>query len=173
MSKLRIYLIRHGEKIPDGSRLTKRGREQVGLLGKRLKRYGIEKIISSDLGRCKESAEIISNFIKLPILYDKLIREVDTPVRKYPEKYEEEIKIIKRLFGKLKKESGTILVVSSGNVNRILISMFLGINSKNSNFVQIPTGLTLIEKSKEYGYKLGFVNDTSHLPEKLKVRQLI
>ena len=53
---MNIYFIRHGQKQDNSNNcatmeLTKKGFEQANLLGKRLKRYNIEIIYSSDMVR--------------------------------------------------------------------------------------------------------------------------
>jgi broad specificity phosphatase PhoE len=67
MDKLNIYIMRHGEKIGGEEGPTERGKRQVNALAKRLLKLRITKIYSSDLLRCKESAEIISKKLRLPV----------------------------------------------------------------------------------------------------------
>lgn len=170
--ELNIYIIRHGEKIGDESGLTKIGKKQVKLLTKRLSKLKINKIYSSDLQRCKETAEIIKKQIKIPIIFEKALREVSNKVKEYPEKHKKEIKNIKKFWGKLHKKTGNILLVSSGIVNRILLSFALKIDPSNANFMQYPTGLTRIEKNyKKKRYRIWHINDTSHLTDKLRLIQ--
>ncbi|TMU85059.1 histidine phosphatase family protein [Bacillus sp. BHET2] len=59
--------------------LNEEGRKQAGLMGKRLLDEGKwDMIISSDLSRAIETAQIIGNAINLPIShYDKRIREIN------------------------------------------------------------------------------------------------
>lgn len=168
MSK--IYLIRHAEKIRDGSKLTSRGRKQARYLRKKLKKEKITKIYSSSVNRCLETAEIINKVLRLKIKSTDLLKEIPGTAKEFPEKHEKEIKKVKKIFNELAKLRGNILVVSSGNVNRVLISMFLGFPSSYARFVQIPTCLNLIEKHGK-GFRLVSINDVSHLPERLRVRQ--
>ena len=66
-----IFLIRHGRQdsklcnVDVG--LSEEGREQAGLLGERLRSYGIEKIYASTLLRAVETAKIISDIIKVDL----------------------------------------------------------------------------------------------------------
>lgn len=166
-----FYILRHGEKTPDGSKLSNRGRKQAEHLAKRLSNIQFDRVYSSDLQRCKETAEILNNILKLPINYETALREIQGEARIKPSKYRKEIKVIKDFWNKLKKEKGTILIVSSGNVNRFLFSYILDIERKKANFMQNPTGLTVLEKKKTKGYRAHFINDTSHLPDKLRVSQ--
>src|SRR3990172_3881755 len=140
MKKLNIYIIRHGEKVSDAGGLTKKGRAQAISLAKRLGKLNITKIYSSDLRRCKETAEIIRKTLKLPIKYEKALREVPGVVKEQPKKYKKEIKIIRNFWNKIDKSGGNILLVSSGIVNRILISFALNIDSSKAHFMQHPTG---------------------------------
>lgn len=80
-----IYLVRHGlddEKYIGGYsnvKLTKEGIEQVKRLAKFLKekKYSINKIVSSDIVRAKQTAEIISNELGLDIEYSPVLRELN------------------------------------------------------------------------------------------------
>ncbi len=172
MSKLNIYLIRHGEKDESGKHLTKRGIKQAKLFAKKIKNNKITKIYSSDLERCKETALIIAKKLKLPIQYEKSLREVKGFIKENPEKYPKEINEIEKIFLKLSKEKGEILVVSSGIVNRILIALFLGITPSKANFIQNPTGLNHIQENKEQKrFRILCINNTDHLTNKLKITQ--
>jgi broad specificity phosphatase PhoE len=93
-------------------------------------------------------------------------------VKEHPKKYKKETKTIRGFWRKVDRSRGNVLLVSSGIVNRILISFSLGIESSRANFMQYPTGLTRIEWVKERGrYRIWYINDTSHLPTKLKIAQ--
>ena len=169
---LKIYLIRHGEKDNDGKCLSKRGIEQTKLLAKRLEKIKFNKIYSSDLERCKQTVEIINKKTKLPVIYESRLREVKGKVKEFPKRHKKEIKKIREIYNRLTKEKGNILVSSSGIVNRILLSMFLKIDSNKANFIQNPTGVNLIDKNPEKKrFRILYINETSHLPNKLKIRQ--
>ncbi len=172
--KLKIYLIRHGEKDGEGKFLSKRGIKQIKLLAKKLEKIKFDKIYSSDLERCKQTIEIINKKIKFPIIYESRLREVKGEVKEFPKKHKKEIKNIKSVYNKLAKEKGNVLVSSSGIVNRILLSMFLKIDPNKANFIQNPSGVNLIDKNPEKNrFRILYINDTSHLPDKLKIRQKI
>ena len=50
--------------------------------------------------------------------------------------------------------------------------MFLEISSSKANFIQNPTGVNLIDRNPEKNkFRILYINETSHLPDKLKVRQ--
>lgn len=81
-----IFVARHAETVEgkDGiiqgslpGRLTERGKQEARDLGLKLRRHGsFERIVSSDLSRAKETAEILSTELShCPILYDCRLRE--------------------------------------------------------------------------------------------------
>lgn len=77
----RIYLIRHGRQnsslcnvdVP----LAEEGKKQAELLGPRLAGYGIQKIYHSTLIRARETAQILNEFLQIPIQELPFIQEVD------------------------------------------------------------------------------------------------
>jgi len=179
IKKLNIYIIRHGEKTPstdihnENNCLTERGKKQVKLLAKRLETFRITKIYSSDLLRCKETAEIIKKELGLPIEYEESLREIPSKVKENPRRYMKKINEIRKFWNKINKMQGNILLVGSGIVNRIFISFALNIDPKKANFMQHPTGLTKLEKNYEKRrYRVWHINDTSHLTSKLRVHEL-
>ena len=84
---MRIFFIRHGKD--DGNYrggwsdmpLVDEGKEQVKKLAKFLEEkedeYKIEKIISSDLLRAKQTTEIINEKLKVPVEYTERLREMN------------------------------------------------------------------------------------------------
>jgi len=87
--KTNLYLIRHGEvENPEGIEymrlpgfgLSKKGREQMLTLSKKLKNKSIDLIYASPLQRTKESAKILSENIsskKIPIKYSQELLEAN------------------------------------------------------------------------------------------------
>jgi valyl-tRNA synthetase len=78
------FIVRHGQTELNLQRrvqgtmdspLTSEGREQVKKTGKELAKHKIDLIISSDLGRAKETSEIISKETGADIVYDPALRE--------------------------------------------------------------------------------------------------
>ena len=78
------FVVRHGEtdwnregrwmghlEIP----LNKTGREQAMETARQLKNKNIDLVISSDLARCKETAEIIAKELKTELIFDTGLRE--------------------------------------------------------------------------------------------------
>ena len=82
--KARWFLVRHGEtdqnvkRVTQGhkdSPLTPKGVEQATAAGEQLKNQDVELIISSDLGRCKQTAEIIAKATGAEVIFDAGFRE--------------------------------------------------------------------------------------------------
>ncbi|BAZ70712.1 MAG: histidine phosphatase family protein [Pelatocladus maniniholoensis HA4357-MV3] len=82
----RLILVRHGasewsnqgryqghQPVP----LSSLGLEQVYALTKELRQYNPERIVSSDLQRARQTAEIIAKDLMLEIHYDARLRELD------------------------------------------------------------------------------------------------
>ena len=81
-----IYFVRHGEvENPDrvkygrlpGFPLTQKGKNNIEETAGKLIGTGIEAIYASPLLRTKQSAEIISQKLKLPVIYDDRLLEHD------------------------------------------------------------------------------------------------
>lgn len=83
----RFYFIRHGETVlnaqhirqgEDGA-LSENGRQQTEKLGSYLKRFSVRRIIASTYPRAKETAAIISESLKVPVMYSPLLVERKSP----------------------------------------------------------------------------------------------
>lgn len=80
-----IFLVRHGESIYGEERLcgwsdvplSNRGRDQANSLSERLKNVEFSRIISSDMIRTIETAEIINRYHNLKIEIESGIRELN------------------------------------------------------------------------------------------------
>lgn len=86
---VQVYLVRHGETLWNAERrlqgqsnsaLTEHGEHQARLVGKRAKELNITHIISSDLGRTQQTAEIIASACGLKVTLDPRLRELDMGV---------------------------------------------------------------------------------------------
>lgn len=88
-SKNRYFIMRHGHslmqekdvlvsKIPERipTSLTERGKREVEIAAKKLKREKIDLIISSDLQRAKETAEIVAKETGAKLIFDKRLRDI-------------------------------------------------------------------------------------------------
>lgn len=78
---MNIYLIRHGRQNSTlcnvDVELSKEGREQADLVGKRLKTYEIDAVYSSQLLRAKETADIINTHLQKPRFIDERWQEAE------------------------------------------------------------------------------------------------
>jgi len=83
-SELRVLFVRHGETISniehrymgqDDSPLTPAGIAQAEAVAKRLAKYRIDAIYSSNLGRAARTSQIISRACRLPVALDERLRE--------------------------------------------------------------------------------------------------
>lgn len=79
-----LYVIRHGETewnrrgIMQGwkdSPLTARGKKSARNVARFLKDKGIEIIYSSDLGRCRETAQLVNAILKTRVVFQRGLRE--------------------------------------------------------------------------------------------------
>jgi len=85
VAEARILLIRHGETewnregriqgYHADSPLTATGREQARAVAERLAREDIDTLYSSDAGRTRETVEPIGKATRLPVAYEKALRE--------------------------------------------------------------------------------------------------
>ena len=86
---LQVYLVRHGETQWNAERriqgqsdspLTEKGEKQARQVAERAKALGITHIISSDLGRTRQTAEIIAGVCGCDIILEPRLRELDMGV---------------------------------------------------------------------------------------------
>ncbi len=86
--KKHLYIFRHGQTIwnaegrPQGQHeypvpLTMHGREQASSLAAKLIDKKIKVIISSDLLRARQTGEIVAEMLRVPIVLDARLREID------------------------------------------------------------------------------------------------
>lgn len=147
-----IYLVRHGqtdwniEKKTQGYTdipLNENGRKQAQILAKSISNLKIDRIISSDLLRAKETAEIINERFGKNISLDERIREINYGVLEgvprdtltqdtwdifntKPEELKAESKIhiydrIKSFFDDLQDSKENILIVTHGGALRMIM----------------------------------------------------
>ena len=181
---MKIFLIRHGEdderykggwnRLP----LISRGKRQVSKLAnyleKRQKDFKIEKIISSDIVRTRQTAKIINNKLHLPIEYTRKLREMNNGVlagmkvkdaiKQYPGVYFRALKMNERYPGGespiefrervIKSFNETIAFVTHNGVINVICSHITGKiwTNRVRNFKADYASLTIInitEDSKE------------------------
>ncbi|MFA6502767.1 MAG: histidine phosphatase family protein [Candidatus Paceibacterota bacterium] len=87
MRTRRFYFIRHGETVlnaehirqgTEGS-LSPRGREQAKQTGHYLQRFPVGRIIASSYPRAVETAKILDEYLRVPIVYSDLLIERRNP----------------------------------------------------------------------------------------------
>jgi broad specificity phosphatase PhoE len=155
-----FYFVRHGESEGNAARvftgqtdspLTARGRQQAQTVADELAKVKFDRIVSSDLSRTRDTAQVIAKRHGIPVETLPELREINvgdrtgTPfdeARGLPNWSDDGFvawpggetlnQVVARTLGaieRLTKESPgkTILVVGHGGVNRILLSHFLGI----------------------------------------------
>ena len=158
-----FYFVRHGESEGNAARvftgqtdspLTARGRQQAAAVADELAKVKFDRIISSDLSRSLETAELIAKRHGLSVEVMPALREINVgdrtgkafdETRGLPNWSDDGFvvwpggesldQVLARTLGaidRLIRESPgkTILVVGHGGVNRILLSHFLGILPK-------------------------------------------
>lgn len=78
---MNIFLIRHGQKMEDDKNheslgLTEKGFEQADLLGRRLSKYDIKKIYSSNMKRAVQTSEGLNKYFGVEIITKPELREI-------------------------------------------------------------------------------------------------
>ncbi|HQB18821.1 MAG: phosphoglycerate mutase [Candidatus Diapherotrites archaeon ADurb.Bin253] len=199
---LKILITRHGQtkqningivQGKEDGEINEKGFLQIKELIQRLKNEKIDRIISSDIPRCKITTEEILKEVNVPVEYTSLIREKDNgslvgkshkdfswdelegsfETRKAPdgENLEEVRERGRKFFEKIKKKyqqsNETILIVSHGAFLKVFIGELLGMKIYDSIFKLFVEhcSITELEISKKHkeGYRFNFINDISHL----------
>lgn len=153
-SKANVKGIRQGQKID--TPLSKLGKEQAKKVAERLKNEKIDAIYSSDLKRAKETAEEIAKHHKLKVRLNKKLRERDHHNK---EDWEDVVERTKSFLEDIKKHKGTVVVVSHGGVNRVMLAISTGDRKKGGKLfrttTQEHTCINIVERKKgKYDIKL-------------------
>jgi len=169
---MNIYLIRHGEKQDDSKNyemleLTEKGFKQANLLGKRLKKYNIERIYSSDMVRAVQTSEEINKYLNVDIKVEHELREIDMGeytakgLKYIQENYTDFFKEFSNHSSDVPYPNGesggdvwkrsknvigdiinsgleNVVVVAHGGMIRVLISGFLGLQQERRFFFGSP-----------------------------------
>ena len=146
-----IYLLRHGQtdwnlmgrmQGQTDIMLNQKGIADAHNLAQQIVKKGMNKIISSDLKRARQTAEIINSYLNVPLLFDKRLREIgygdieglikkDIPLEMWemfnntPEKINAEsfAKIYERIhsfFYELDRDEETLIVTHGGAIRMML-----------------------------------------------------
>jgi len=197
---MRLFLIRHGQvkwkKIGFLSytdlELTKKGIKQGKKIAQRLKKEKIDKIYSSPLKRCQQTAQIIGKYLGLKIYIAPQLREVNFGIfeglslkeaeKKYPEIFQERQKdkwnfkipsgesykqaaerVLKFLKKLPNKTNKNIALVTHVTIIKILLKLFSNLSMKEIDQIHfLPTSLTILER-KNKKFRVLKINDISHL----------
>lgn len=181
-----LYFVRHGKpEFPKGERccigwtdlpLSDEGRSQIEAAGRQFEKESIEKIYTSPLKRCIESAEILSGG-RIPIVVVEELKEIGMGEweglsfaeikSRYPEDYEERGRDIAyfcpkggesfvacqkraiQAFRRISRETrGNVILVAHAGVNRALISYLE--NRRLRDLLEIPQEYAGVYTHKEY-----------------------
>lgn len=171
-----IYFVRHGQTEWNAvqrmqgrwnSDLNDVGRRQAEESGRLLGSLGVEALYSSTLDRARQTAEIISGHVELPIAYDERIVEWDCGewsghlrteiIERWPaewaafrvdlfhyrgpgcENYPDMFERARPFVEEvLAVEASTIAVISHGMIGKVMISMLLGLDEDETLAVYQP-----------------------------------
>ncbi len=197
-----LYLVRHGETSWNAEGrfqgatdvgLNANGRRQGALIAERLKGLKVDGIYSSDLGRCRQTAEIIAEKHHMKPAYSQALREIcygrwegltrEEVKTKYPQEYSTYIEnpLGTRIKGaetyyeaqdrvvaevnKLieQREVEKLILVMHGAIIRLLVAQFLSIKLEYRNRLDIHNASLQIIRYGDKEPSLTLWNDTSHL----------
>lgn len=197
---MKLFLIRHGQtkwkKIGFLSytdlELTKEGILQAEKIARKLKKEKIDKIYSSPLKRCKQTAQIIGKYLDLKIYIAPQLREVNFGIfeglslkkaeKKYPElfwarqkdkwnfripcgeSYQDAAERILKFLKKLSdKKNNNIVLVTHVTIIKILLKLFSNLPMEKIDEIHFPpTSLTILGK-KNKKFRVLVINNISHL----------
>lgn len=203
-----FYIVRHGQtnwnilgktQGHGNSDLTKKGEEQALELSEAIKKYPIDYIYTSDLGRAVQTAEIVGNSIGLSVNKTEALREmgfgvwegllIDEIKKDHADTYStwrnqphlvnipngETLHIIKdrvdKFISEINKQYDNkhILLVSHSVTVRVMLLSFL--NSGMENIYRIKQDNTALNvvEFRDYGPVIVKMNDTSHIKNNDKI----
>jgi broad specificity phosphatase PhoE len=172
-----IYFVRHGESEANAARrfagrsdspLTERGREQAEAVAAVLAKVPFDRIVSSPLSRCRDTAIVIARRHQLPVDLEPDLVEIDVgertgspfdEVRGLPEWRDDGFvawprgetldQVLDRAHGVITRIAAEnagqrVLVVGHGGVTRILMSHFLGLLPRLDRSPATNTNLSVV-----------------------------
>ena len=194
---MRLFLVRHGVTQHNTDRifmghdpvpLSASGREQIERLAERLRADPPTRIVSSDILRARQSAEILSRAVELPFETEVRLREVDVgeakgfsyaeAAERWPVVFDAKgearfpggesfAEVADRAADYLRTavlgDSGTVLVVTHGGVVRGVAARLLGLPLEAvAGFVIDNASLSTFRAAGGF-VQLVTWNDTAHL----------
>ena len=172
-----FYLVRHGESEANAahrfagrsdSPLTERGRKQAEAVAETLAKVHFDRIVSSPLSRCRDTALVIARRHQLPVDLEPGLMEIDVgdktgvlfdEVRGLPEWKDDDFiawprgetlqQVLARAHNAItriaRENAGQqVLVVGHGGVTRILMSHFLGLLPRLDRGVATNTNISVV-----------------------------
>lgn len=172
-----FYLVRHGESEANAahrfagrtdSPLTERGRKQAEAVAETLASVHFDRIMSSPLSRCRDTALVIARRHQLPVDLEPGLMEIDVgdkagalfdEVRGLPEWNDDGFiawprgetldQVLSRTLGVIARIAAEnagqqVLVVGHGGVTRILMSHFLGLLPQLDRGVATNTNISVV-----------------------------
>jgi phosphoserine phosphatase len=191
-----LYLVRHGESEANAkgifagqtdSPLTQRGRAQAEAVALALGHVPLDRIVSSDLSRTRDTAAVIARDRGLTVEPLRELREIDlgSAVGKSwdesrgipgydPERFtqwpggESLDQVVARalpVVDRLVRESAgkQICVVGHGGVTRILVSGFMGVLPKLIRATATNTNITVVTHDPARGYVVEEMFNDAHV----------
>ena len=178
-----ILFIRHGESEsnvrhvishdPETFPLTEKGVEQSKLVGNGLKSLNLDAIYSSPILRCRQTAQIIAEYVKCPLVYDERITEryfgnfnnrrielldwktflIDKASKNSVEGWDEIYFRVKNLVEEVKNKN--VIIVSHYDIIRAFIAKHLGLEDELSAWgIVIPNASLSIVLNNNGSYKI-------------------
>ena len=141
-----IYITRHGQtdwntadKIQGQTDilLNNFGREQARLLSSQIQTLNIKQIMTSDLNRAQETAQLLNNHIQVPIIPDRRLREINfgdlegQPVSS----------VTPEIWDVLSRSSNTFHAESLPEAYQRIHSFFSELNPKENTLIVTHAGL--------------------------------
>jgi len=172
-----FYFVRHGESEANAARrfagrtdspLTERGREQAEAVAVALAKVPFDRIVSSPLSRCRDTALVIARRHQLPVDLEPDLVEIDVgektgspfdEARGLPEwrddgfvawprgeTLDQVLSRAHRVITRIAAESAgqRVLVVGHGGVTRVLMSHFLGLLPRLDRSVATNTNVSVV-----------------------------
>ena len=191
-----LYLVRHGESEANAkgvfagqhdSPLTARGRAQAEAVAAALRHVVLDRIVSSDLSRTRDTAEVIARGRGIAVEPLRELREIDLgsavgkswdesrgipgydPERftQWPggESLEAVVARVMPVVDRLVTESAgkAIAIVGHGGVTRILVSAFMGVLPKLVRAVATNTNITVVTHDPARGYVVEEMFNDAHV----------
>jgi len=180
-----LYLIRHGDYESDdprdsdaGKALNPLGQEQARLVAQRLAALPVtfESLHASSMRRARETAEIMSSIIGLPVQLASDIRECTPPARREDIRAKLDPKeaaacreqldgAFAHYFEPSPERDSREILVCHGNVIRYLVCRALGVDSQAWDGMTIANcSITVIEVRADGSPRLVTFDDVGHLP---------